>query len=123
MAGRPKTEINQKTFENLCKIQCTKKEIASVLDCGISTIERWCKSTYKMNFEDARDLFAEGGKASLRRIQWQLAEKNAGMAIFLGKQYLNQRDSYDVVDNTPIEKLDAILTSLKKTAKDEQGNK
>lgn len=29
---------------------------------------------------------------SLRRIQMKLAEKNASMAIFLGKQYLGQRD-------------------------------
>ena len=110
-------DINQKQFESLCKIQCTKREIASVLDCNVSTVERWCKRTYKMNFEDARAVFAEDGKASLRRIQWELAKKNTAMAIFLGKQYLGQRDSYEVVDNSPIEKLDEILTNLKKTAK------
>ena len=120
---RQKIEIDQKIFENLCKIQCTKKEVAAVLDCGISTIERWCKRTYKMNFEEARDVFAEGGKASLRKIQWRLAEKNPAMAIFLGKQYLGQRDSYDLVDNTPIEKLDAILTGLRDAAKKDQSVK
>ena len=36
------------------------------------------------------------GKISLRRKQWQLAEKSASMAIWLGKQYLNQRDNVDV---------------------------
>ena len=36
------------------------------------------------------------GKISLRRKQWQLAEKSASMAIWLGKQYLGQRDNVDV---------------------------
>jgi hypothetical protein len=73
-----------------------------------------------MNFEEAHAVFSEGGKASLRRRQWELAQKNTAMAIFLGKQYLGQRDSYEVVDNTPIEKLDAILSGLKETAKKKQ---
>ena len=28
--GRPRKEINEKLFENLCAIQCTEKEICSV---------------------------------------------------------------------------------------------
>jgi hypothetical protein len=36
------------------------------------------------------------GKASLRRFQWQLAEKgNAVMCIFLGKNMLGQRDKHE----------------------------
>lgn len=31
--GRPRKEINEKLFENLCAIQCTEKEICSVLEC------------------------------------------------------------------------------------------
>ena len=116
----PKKVIDKKTFENLCGIQCTKKEVAAVLDCGESTVERWCKATYKMTFEEAREVYSQGGKASLRRTQFRLAEKSAAMAIFLGKQYLGQRDSYEVADNTPIEKLDAILTGLRSKAVMEQ---
>ena len=33
---------------------------------------------------------------SLRRNQWKLAEKNTTMAIWLGKQYLNQKDNVDM---------------------------
>lgn len=32
----------------------------------------------------------------MRRLQWKLAEKSPAMAIFLGKNYLNQRDEWDV---------------------------
>lgn len=120
MARGKKVDIDKQVFENLCGIQCTKKEVCSVLGCSHDTVERFCKKTYKMTFEEAREVFSEGGKASLRRTQFMLAEKNPAMAIFLGKQYLNQRDSYEVVDNTPIEKLDAILGSLREAATDGQ---
>lgn len=33
---------------------------------------------------------------SLRRTQFKLAEKNPTMAIWLGKQYLGQRDNVEV---------------------------
>lgn len=33
------------------------------------------------------------GKASLRRIQFKLAHTNSQMAIWLGKQWLNQKDN------------------------------
>ena len=62
------------------------------------------------------DTFAEKrktGKISLRRMQWRLAEKNATMAIFLGKQYLGQRDNVDVnVINTEGLSLDELETMV-----------
>lgn len=36
------------------------------------------------------------GNVSLRRMQWKLAEKSPAMAIFLGKNYLSQKDERDV---------------------------
>ena len=94
--GRPRKEINEKLFENLCAIQCTEKEICSVLECCEDTLNAWCKRTYKMTFSDAYKNKSQLGKSSLRRAQFRLAEKNATMAIFLGKQFLGQRDSVDV---------------------------
>lgn len=90
--GRPKKEIEQKLFENLCSIQCTEAEICSVLECSEDTLNRWCKKTYRLTFADTFKNKSKRGKASLRRTQFKLAEKNAAMAIFLGKQYLGQRD-------------------------------
>ena len=90
--GRPQKEINQKLFENLCGIQCTEAEICGVLGCSEDTLNRWCKRTYKMTFADTYKSKSQVGKSSLRRAQWKLAEKNASMAIWLGKQYLGQRD-------------------------------
>ena len=53
------------------------------------------------------------GKASLRRKQWNLAEKNATMGIWLGKQYLEQSDKIEQDSNQEeIKKLDEILKSI-----------
>lgn len=93
--GRPPKQLDQKTFENLCRIQCTEREIASVFECSIDAVCDWCKRTYGATFADTFKMYADQGKASLRRTQFRLAEKNAPMAIFLGKQILGQTDKVE----------------------------
>lgn len=95
--ARPKKNIDKDIFENLCKYQCTLEEISGIFNCSADTIERWCKRTYKEKFKDVYNRFAAHGKLSLRRAQFKLAEKSATMAIWLGKQYLGQRDR-DIAD-------------------------
>lgn len=90
--GRPKKEIDKEIFEELCEIQCTEDEIASVFRCSIDTLSRFCKATYKESFAEVYKKLSEGGKTSLRRKQWKLAETSATMAIWLGKQYLGQKE-------------------------------
>ena len=90
--GRPKIYIDQKEFEKLCKLQCTLEEIAGWFDCSQDKIEMWCKETYLTTFSDIFKVKSQGGKVSLRRMQFKLAETSSAMAIWLGKQYLGQRD-------------------------------
>lgn len=90
--GRPQKIIDKKQFENLCKIQCTEEEICAILDVSDPTLNSWCKKTYGKTFLEVFKEKRTGGKASLRRSQWKLAETNATLAIWLGKQYLGQRD-------------------------------
>ena len=94
--ARPRKEIDQKQFENLCGLQCTLEEICGWFDVCSDTLETWCKRTYKRSFSEVFAQKRGAGKISLRRSQWRLAEKNATMAIFLGKQFLGQRDNIDV---------------------------
>lgn len=114
--GRPRKEINQETFEELCRIQCSLTEIAGVLRICEDTVETWCKRTYKEKFSDVYKRFSADGKMSLRRAQFRLAEKNAGMAIFLGKNYLGQRDMVEYEDHESLARLDAILQGMKDAA-------
>lgn len=100
--ARPRKEIDQEQFEKLCAIQCTLKEIAGWFDCSEDTIENWCKRTYTdedgepIGFSEVYKKHSVAGKISLRRFQFKLAEKNTSMAIWLGKQWLGQRDQVDV---------------------------
>ena len=93
--ARPKKEIDKKQFENLCGLQCTKEEICAWFDITDKTLDAWCKRTYRQSFSV---IFAQKrgkGKISLRRSQFRLAEKNANMAIWLGKQYLDKKDKVE----------------------------
>lgn len=92
--ARPKIEIDYQTVEKLANIQCTQEEIATFLGVSVRTLQRdeeFCR-LYKKG--------QDNGRMSLRRLQFKHAEKNASMAIFLGKQYLGQKD---VVENQNFE--------------------
>jgi len=97
--GRPRKQIDQKQFENLCGLQCTLDEICAWFDTTDKTLDTWCNRTYGMGFSDIYPLKKGMGKISLRRTQWRLAESSAAMAIFLGKNLLGQRDTIEI-DNT-----------------------
>lgn len=110
--GRPPIEIDQSQFQKLCGLQCTCEEIAGFFNCSVDTIENWCKKTYETTFSDVFKKYSGVGKVSLRRFQYRLAEKNPSMAIWLGKQWLGQKDQ---IEQTvmQIEDLSALADMLK----------
>ena len=111
--ARPTKEINRKTFENLCGIQCTKEEICAVLDVTDKTLENWCKREYRKGFSEVFSEKRKIGAVSLRRSQFRLAEKNASMGIWLGKQYLGQTDSPVSEAPEPYKKAIEILAGVR----------
>lgn len=94
--ARPRKEIDRDEFEKLCALQCTKAEVAGFFNVSEDTIGRWCKRTYKESFAVVFANKRSGGKISLRRSQFRLAEKDSRMAIWLGKQYLEQCEPIEV---------------------------
>ena len=114
--GRPRKEIDKKIFESLCGLQCTLEEIAGVFDCSADTIERWCKREYKQTFAEVYKKHSAKGKMSLRRTQFKLAEKSAAMAIFLGKNYLGQKDSIIETDEQTLQAVGEALVKIKRAA-------
>ena len=91
--------IDKKQFENLCGLQCTLLEICDFFDVEDDTLNSWCKKTYGTTFSEVFKIKRGKGQISLRRTQWKLAEKNPTMAIFLGKQYLGQKDKIEYTDD------------------------
>ncbi|MBP5474800.1 MAG: hypothetical protein J6X83_00845 [Methanomicrobium sp.] len=116
-AGRPKKEIQAESFEKLCAILCTEEEIADFFDCSISTLSRFCKRTYGANFAEVYKKYSVRGKISLRRYQFKIAETNAGMAIFLGKNYLGQKDVMPEENDEAVALLKDILAQNRENAK------
>lgn len=116
--GRPKKEFNKELFESLCEIQCTQTEIASVMKLDFKTLQRMCERDYGDSFANVYKAKTENGKTSLRRYQWNLAKTNSAMAIFLGKQYLGQKDreTDEVEQNKMVENASDILIAIKDKA-------
>lgn len=116
--ARPRKEINQTEFEKLCGLQCTEQEICSWFDVTDKTLSGWCKRTYGENFSEVYKKKSAGGKTALRRAQFKLAEKNASMAIFLGKNYLGQTDSINYESNASLAN-DGFIEALAETASED----
>lgn len=83
--GRPRLLLDEDQITSLSKINCTMKEIASVMKCSVDTLER--------GFADIIKRGQEEGKTSLRRHMWIAAEKgNVTMQIWLSKQLLGMHE-------------------------------
>jgi hypothetical protein len=83
-------EDTLRTIGELGKLFCTQEEVAAVLGVCRKTFQNFLSDT-----PEAREVWDDGlmhAKVSLRRKQLSLADKNAPAAIFLGKNYLGQKD-------------------------------
>ena len=86
--GRPPLEISAKSVEELAALGCNPEEIAGVLGCSRDTIDR--------NFAEQVGRGRNRLAKQLRGKQIDLAmEGSVPLLIWLGKQYLDQRDKAD----------------------------
>ena len=105
--SKPLEEKDFQRLLNMIRIQCTQNEICDVLDMSDTTLNRRLQERGYANFEDFLKKHNSEGKMSLRRMQWQAAENgNSTMLVFLGKQYLGQKDK---IEN----KVDANIVAYK----------
>ena len=89
--GRPPFIVDYVMVKKLALIQCTQQEIANFLGCSLNKLERDKEfiRVYKKHIDE--------GKMSLRRKQWKAAEEgNTTMLVWLGKQYLGQKDKSEM---------------------------
>lgn len=97
--ARPIKKLNQDEMEKLCQIQCTQLEIADWFGVSIDTVTARCKDWGYKSFPDFYKRNSADGKVSIRRGQFKAALKgNPTMLIWLGKQYLGQKDGFDLDD-------------------------
>jgi len=99
--GRPKFELDVKEFKKLLQIHCTIHEVAGFYDVCLDTIEAACQRQFGFGFSECFKRYSANGKISLRRSQYLLAtdKLNPSMLIWLGKQYLDQKDHVEHTGN------------------------
>lgn len=112
--GRPRLPFNWDQFNALCQIQCTQAEVAFVMGVSMDVVERRCREELNCTFAEAREQKSASGKMSLRRAQFESAlgrkaefdkdgrllrselRPSTTMQIFLGKNYLDQKNVWDI---------------------------
>ena len=115
--GRPRKEIDKDEFEKLLALHCTLSECCAFFDCDDKTLNKWCREQYGTTYSEVFRIKSGLGKISLRRAQFRLAERNAAMAIFLGKNLLGQSDTPNTLADDTIED-DSISKALRELADD-----
>lgn len=96
-----KLELDWVTFDKLCALPnvITTEEIAWIVGISRDTIERRLKEKYgdDMTFAEYRRQKAGKLRATLLAKQWDVAMGgNVSMLIWLGKNYLGQKDRSEV---------------------------
>lgn len=93
--GPPVKEIDYLAVERAASIGCTKDEISAVV--GVSRSTLYAKMAADPKIQAAIDRGNDKGRATLRRLQWKGAnDGNPAMLIWLGKQYLGQKDKSEL---------------------------
>lgn len=107
--GRPKADIDPRKVFELAKIGCSVEEIGTVLGCSAMTLHR--------RFQRELDLGRDDMRTSLRRWQYMKAkEGSVPMLIWLGKQYLEQREKADTTVREEVVTIERIEAAMPKAA-------
>lgn len=117
--GRPKREFDKKAFVDLVGLGVEANGILwyfrdpeTQAPANQDTLSRWCKREFGCTFQEYfRQNKGMAFKVKLLQNQLKLSEKSAAMAIFLGKQYLGQKDNPVEIQHTvsPIDEITKLI--------------
>ena len=74
----------------------TAEEIAGSFRISFMTLNKALKELTGLGFEELKNKCCGGAKIALRKNQFALAKNNATMSIWLGKQWLGQKDHVEI---------------------------
>lgn len=110
--GPPEKPIDWAAFEQLCALQCTQSEMSSFLKVHKTTLSIKVVEHYGEDYLTIYKRFSESGYCSLRRNQFVLSKKNASMAIWLGKQWLGQKENVSELKDLVVHELRAGIKQI-----------
>lgn len=109
MAGRPKAIIDWKKVEKYLQAQCDSVGIAGLLGISVDTLYIRCKTDHNIDYSAYSAQKKSEGKELLRAKQYQSAmEGDKTLQIWLGKQYLEQKDKQEINQTVNIPQLPDI---------------
>jgi hypothetical protein len=107
--GRPRLDIDPAQVERMAAIGCTVEEIAVLVGCSKSTLDKG----FSAPIEKGRMRL----NRSLKRKQVQLARQgNVTMLIWLGKQYLGQKEKSESVVREEVITIEEIAPKVQHDA-------
>lgn len=132
-AGAPRKEFDWNLVESLAIMDASELFLAERLLAGegiqatkhtlaakVKLIQRRILERFGCNYVQFREQKREALKIKLRQYQWKNAEKgNVAMQIWLGKQYLGQRDKFEAIEEDKSKKTFKLAYALAK--KDDGG--
>lgn len=117
--GRPPINFDRKQFIDLVALGCNQEEICWFFRdetgkvANIDTLSRWCKREFGVTFQEySKQNSLMALKIQLRRNQFEMSKHSVPMAIWLGKQYLGQKDNVDNTNDEVMKKLDDVLGNI-----------
>lgn len=113
-AGRPLFQIDWELVDELCRIQCTLREITEFLKCDKNTLHDATIREHGVEFSRYYEQKRGSGKVSLRRALWRRAvdDGDKTMLIWLSKNYLDMADRIDQRQATTVEGTVAVVPAM-----------
>jgi len=97
---------------------CEGTEVASALGISFDTLDRRVREEFETDFADYKAKKRALGERELRELQIKTARRSVTMQIWLGKQYLNQKDRSDYTSgNEKIQPLNITVAEKSTTEK------
>jgi hypothetical protein len=105
--------IDWKKVDSYLQAQCDGKSIAGILGMHPNTFYRHCEEEKGMSFGDYSTQKKAEGKEILRAKQFQVAMAgDKTMLVWLGKQYLDQKDIIHRTGDGDIERIQIQLNTM-----------
>jgi len=98
--GRPRVSFDFRQLDELCKLHCTKDEIANILGVSLKSLERRIFEETGLTFGSYFKQKSSHGKRSLRKKIRDMAESGHwGAAQHLARHWLGEWDKQEVEIN------------------------
>lgn len=111
--ARPRADIDWKKVDKYLQAHCDGAGIAGLLGIDPETLYRACQRDHKIGFSEYAAQKKGEGKELLKAKQFETAMSgNVSMQIWLGKQYLGQRDKSDVEQSGTSTQINVIVDSV-----------